>query len=606
MSGKNPTGYQGCCAFDSDGYAVKCGSECANVKLIVNASNVWYRTRFLMCRFNTAGTDEEFPPGSSGYSQTLVPAIIPADKNNKFEFGFSEFECQVPDLKAGTHSVSFSNNEGRDFAPWMVIPQTLVSKGCQAGFVSADPSKPCTQCLAGTYKANEAECRQCDLTYYQSLPGQKTCLSCPKNSKTVGRGSPGIDSCLCEPGFYTPNGAFNTEDCIVCPQDAVCQGGTTLPFATEGFANHANRSFNGLVTACRGVSTRTECSTRFAKDLVTMLECMPPTACIGGIGAPLSPCKLGYQGFRCSECASGFYRFSHYCVDCPGPVLVRYLYVLQMCLFSFAVMLFLAHFETVSKVASIQILVRFVQVTFMMSFYELSWQGGHAKKWLHKAGAPQTINNLPYSKDIFAMEWTSIYKAVSYLMPAMYFPAFAETAALGCDTENPSFADWSIVVVLGLPTLIVGGRWLMWARKYRPQYSLSGAVVMVKSAWNERGMKHSTRHGQNKGAAVAKTNNGPQIGQHELERMRGGVVGLFVMLLPFLLRHALKVVNCDETTVGVACMPDTFFKMVGSAAIWFALIGLGVLFLNGNPKSGYAYFLTKSKNQTQNKDNYVV
>jgi hypothetical protein len=277
-----------------------------------------------------------------------------------------------------------------------------------------------------------------------------------------------------------------------------------------------------------------------------------------------------------------------------------------MCLFSFAVMLFLAHFETVSKVASIQILVRFVQVTFMMSFYELSWQGGHAKKWLHKAGAPQTINNLPYSKDIFAMEWTSIYKAVSYLMPAMYFPAFAETAALGCDTENPSFADWSIVVVLGLPTLIVGGRWLMWARKYRPQYSLSGAVVMVKSAWNERGMKHSTRHGQNKGAAVAKTNNGPQIGQHELERMRGGVVGLFVMLLPFLLRHALKVVNCDETTVGVACMPDTFFKMVGSAAIWFALIGLGVLFLNGNPKSGYAYFLTKSKNQTQKKWEFFV
>ena len=88
--------------------------------------------------------------------------------------------------------------------------------------------------------------------------------------------------------------------------------------------------------------------------------------------------------------------------------------------------------------------------------------------------------------------------------------------------------------------------------------------------------------------------------------MKGSVSGLFVMLLPYLLRTALQWINCAGDTVGVACMPDTLLKMAGSAICWFALCGLGVVFLNGDMKSGWFYFMSKSKRQGQKKWEFFV
>jgi hypothetical protein len=171
---------------------------------------------------------------------------------------------------------------------------------------------------------------------------------------------------------------------------------------------------------------------------------------------------------------------------------VNYVYFLQLASYSAAIALFCWHFETVSKVASIQILMRFLQVTIMIAFYELSWQGGHIK--IFCGYTPGTYMDLVckgqtggYRQDVFAMEWASVFTATSFVMPAMLFPAVRETAALECQTDNPGLSVWSTVVVLGLPVLILSIRWLLWLRVFRPQYSASGLFSYVATAWDGHG-----------------------------------------------------------------------------------------------------------------------
>lgn len=74
--------------------------------------------------------------------------------------------------------------------------------------------------------------------------------------------------------------------CKSCHSHASCPGGVTQPAATTGY---------------------------YAVDDDVYVSCIPPNACLAN-----STCALGYEGPRCSECSTGYYRMQWNCLECSG------------------------------------------------------------------------------------------------------------------------------------------------------------------------------------------------------------------------------------------------------------------------------------------------
>jgi len=76
---------------------------------------------------------------------------------------------------------------------------------CDPGYSCPDGG-PCVACAAGTFKAEPgaAACEDCGVNEY-SYAAAAVCVSCHANSSSLPR-SPGVDHCLCDPGFYPSEG----------------------------------------------------------------------------------------------------------------------------------------------------------------------------------------------------------------------------------------------------------------------------------------------------------------------------------------------------------------------------------------------------------------
>ena len=143
---------------------------------------------------------------------------------------------------------------------------------CDPGYTGPDGG-PCVACAAGTFKAQPgaAACEDCGVNEY-SYSAAAVCVACHANSSSLSR-SPGVDHCLCDPGFYPSEGL-----CSMChagrfkntTANEPCQSCTGNTFASELGAtactsclvsspfSTANPSEGGIRCQCIAGYTQTE------------------------------------------------------------------------------------------------------------------------------------------------------------------------------------------------------------------------------------------------------------------------------------------------------------------------------------------------------------
>jgi hypothetical protein len=139
---------------------------------------------------------------------------------------------------------------------------------CDPGYTGPDGG-PCVACAAGTFKAQPgaAACEDCGVNEY-SYTAAAVCVACHANSSSVPR-SPGVDHCLCDPGFYPSEGL-----CSMC---------------------HAGRFKNTTANEpCRSCTGNT-----FASELGAT-AC---TSCL--VSSPFSTANPSEGGVRC-QCIAGY------------------------------------------------------------------------------------------------------------------------------------------------------------------------------------------------------------------------------------------------------------------------------------------------------------
>jgi len=210
---------------------------------------------------------------------------------------------------------------------------------CDAGYTGPDGG-PCVACAAGTFKAEPgaAACVACGANEY-SYAAATACVACHANSSAL-PASPGVEHCLCDPGFYPYAGACrlchpgrfkNTtanEACSICTGNtfAAAEGATACVscLASSEFST-ANPAEGGV--RCQCVAGYTQA----ALDLTTpACSACPPdtfqpsqgqTACMlcdphaRAPGASVTPlaclCNAGFAddgAHACLGCAGGTYK----------------------------------------------------------------------------------------------------------------------------------------------------------------------------------------------------------------------------------------------------------------------------------------------------------
>ena len=133
---------------------------------------------------------------------------------------------------------------------------------------------------------------------------------------------------------------------------------------------------------------------------------------------------MGYDPAEsCQACSDGYYRLGGYCTLCPPPVLAWYLFPLQYTLYLAALAAFSLSFDKVVKIGSISILIRFMQTTYLLLFYDLSWQGTFRGLFIESEGVAVTPY---YNSLVFDLPYFPAFKAISLWMPMLFFPDFEQ------------------------------------------------------------------------------------------------------------------------------------------------------------------------------------
>ncbi|KAJ6255713.1 insulin-like growth factor binding protein [Anaeramoeba flamelloides] len=160
----------------------------------------------------------------------------------------------------------------------------------QGSYTDQEGSTTCELCTSGTYQNEngQSQCKNCDFNTYQQYIGATECLYCPLFSETLTIQTKSIKECFCSVGYYGEPGT----NCQKCPDNGICNTfNQQYPLPSEGYW-----------------SSKT--------DLNTLIPCKNYESC-PGYEVEMCDSELGYTGYLCSECLSGFYKFEDQCEICP-------------------------------------------------------------------------------------------------------------------------------------------------------------------------------------------------------------------------------------------------------------------------------------------------
>jgi len=182
---------------------------------------------------------------------------------------------------------------------------------CMAGYSSPNASRgvACSLCEANTF----------------CLSGQKS--SCRPYSNTIANTTAtSQENCSCIPGFYSVN---STSECLECPVDAYCMGGTHFMNCSTNFTTFGNKQArNGTACSCRHgyfYSASDEKCYGCPESSYCSGGNVTYTTCVANAWAPAfnvfmsqCTCNEGYAGsyVGCTPCVAGTYTVQSNSSEC--------------------------------------------------------------------------------------------------------------------------------------------------------------------------------------------------------------------------------------------------------------------------------------------------
>ncbi|GFR39733.1 hypothetical protein Agub_g215 [Astrephomene gubernaculifera] len=223
----------------------------------------------------------------------------------------------------------------------LLLPQhNRYAPVCQPGtYRGTDEFVECIPCNPGEFQefSSQGNCELCAKDFYADQSSMANCRECPANTLTTQRGSKNLTDCICKVGFYNRDGLPGLP-CEACPKNAVCEGGTSMPFPLPGFYAEPGSPH-------------------------VMYPCNPSSVCAGNY-----TCAAGYRGRMCSKCAAGYFRFLGNCVTCPHQrsTVLGYLVVL-------ALLWIVINVSFARSVENLMVVVNFCQLLSIIVGFSLNW-----------------------------------------------------------------------------------------------------------------------------------------------------------------------------------------------------------------------------------------
>ncbi|KAJ6255711.1 hypothetical protein M0813_11098 [Anaeramoeba flamelloides] len=215
----------------------------------------------------------------------------PVGTYNPYEGSTSEqvcLECMMGEYNA------FESQSSCNLCPIGTYQNSKGQSNCmdclQGSYTNQKGTATCELCPSGTYQNENGQfqCKNCDFNKYQQYIGKTECLYCPLFSETLTTQTQSINECFCSVGYYGEPGT----NCQKCPDNGICnQFNQQYPLPNKGYW-----------------SSKT--------DLNTLIKCKIYESCPGYESEKCNS-ELGYTGYLCSECLSGFYKFEDQCEICP-------------------------------------------------------------------------------------------------------------------------------------------------------------------------------------------------------------------------------------------------------------------------------------------------
>jgi hypothetical protein len=193
--------------------------------------------------------------------------------------------------------------------------------------------------------------------------GQESCVPCP-----IGR-------------YNNELGLSSLDNCKMCPDSEAfeCPAGGTFPLLRAGFF----RDTYNYSKAYRCMST----------------EACPFT------GANLSTvCGMGYQGFRCDNCLTTYYKSSNQCLKCPNSIL-KWILLALFCSIMLYILLKIA-IPSKNYAASIRLALQSIQILAIFPRLSNRWSVPLLRLFNFLSFSNLSFESLSYECDVSLDYWT--------------------------------------------------------------------------------------------------------------------------------------------------------------------------------------------------------
>eukprot|EP01135_Chromosphaera_perkinsii_P002540 Nk52_evm56s224 gene=Nk52_evmTU56s224 len=204
----------------------------------------------------------------------------------------------------------------------------------------------CIECPRGEYSSEDGttKCEKCPKTQYGNTTKSTSCLYCPLNTESF-PGATNITDCVCKSDYYNSEQKVG-EACTLCPQFGICEGGSKLPYPSEGYWGEESNPFKFIECFAKG----TACKQNFT-------------------------CGEGYTEKLCDKCADNYFKFlgSHFCTSCESIFSSQSALVYSIFLVVIIYLWVLVNNVACGHLESFDIALAFVQVTDSIGVMNLEW-----------------------------------------------------------------------------------------------------------------------------------------------------------------------------------------------------------------------------------------
>jgi hypothetical protein len=273
-------------------------------------------------------------------------------------------------------------------------------KPCPIGSMSLNGAYKCTSCEKGKYSElmSSSECKLCEEGKFTSEKNSISCKFCPDDSEVnIER-----TSCFCIYGTY--NNKLNGTECITCPENFICEKGTTK----ENIVLKKN-------------------FWRESKNTLDTYKCKNIYACKGGIYSNSSDdiCYAGHKGPICDVCKKGWSKDDGVCLKCPeniGRTIGITIALPVICILIIIFLIKTANPATNKKEevnGVVKIFMNYAQVFSLASSFQINWPT--LVRYLFERAKEFSSPRVSFYSSDCAIGWGYYDKFIVYLaLPIVY------------------------------------------------------------------------------------------------------------------------------------------------------------------------------------------